>query len=179
MAAFSNFPVAATVYSYLVTYYRALTAGTGYTVGDVIRETTQINTATGAPTGVKVWYNVDQDVAIAAAPLVADIEALDKNRIVLSAASLTVSNVAAGVSFAAPPADANYAEVHVWDADVVVTLDGTAPTATGTGFRQANGQTFELESRLEITQLKALRLGAVDAKLYVTYYRVYGDPGSN
>lgn len=179
MAVFSSFPVPATTYSYLVTYYRALTAGTGYAVGDVLRETTQINANTGAPTGTKVWYNVDQDAAVATAPAVADIEALDKNRIVLSSATLTVSNAKAGVSFASPPADANHAEVHVWDADVVITLDGATPTTTGAGFRQGNGQTFELESKEEITKLKALRLGSTDAKLFVTYFRVYGDSGAN
>lgn len=175
MATFSNYNIAPTTYTYVTTYYRALSAGTGYAVGDILRQVTQFNAATGAVTGVATWYNVDQDAAIAAAPAGADIEALDQNRSVLSSATLPVSNAVAGVGFAAVPADANWAEVHVWDADVAITLDGTAPTATGTGFRQGDGQTFELQSRAEITGLKAIRLATTDAKLFVTYYRVYGN----
>jgi len=174
MAVFDSYPIAAASYNYVVTLYRALKAGAGYGEGDILRQTAQINNATGAPTGVEAWYNVDQDAALAAAPAGANIEALDFNRIALSAASLTVSNAAAGVGLPLIPTDANYAEIHIWNADIVFTLDGTAPTTTGTGFRQANGQMFELESADEINKFKALRLGGVDATLWVQYYRVFG-----
>lgn len=174
MAIFNPYPIAAAAYRYVVTFYRAIASGPGYAEGDILRQTVQINEATGVLTGVEAWYNVDQDAALAAAPAGANIEALDFNRIALLATSLTVSNVAAGVGLPAIPADANYAEIHIWNADVVFTLDGTAPTTTGTGFRQANGQTFELESADEINKFKALRLGGVDSVLWVQYYRVLG-----
>lgn len=174
MAKFEGYPIASASYSYVTTFYRALAAGAGYAVGDIIRQVAQVNNATGALTGISNWYNVDQDANLAAAPPPADIEALDNNRVVLGSAQLTVSNVAAGVGFATPPAQANYAEVHVWNADISLTLDGSAPTTGGNGYRQANGQTFELESAAEIAGMKAIRLGATDALLYVTYFRVYG-----
>lgn len=174
MAVFNPYPIAGVSYRYVVTFYRAVAAGTGYGEGDILRQTAQMNEATGATTGVEAWYNVDQDAALATAPAGADIEGMDFDRIALSAAGLTVSNAAAGVGLPAIPANANYAEIHIWNADVVFTLDGTAPTTMGTGFRQANGQTLELESADEINKFKALRLGGVDSVLWVQYYRVLG-----
>lgn len=173
MAIFNPYPIASASYNYVVTLYRALTGGAGYAEGDILRQTVQINNGTGAPTGVESWYNVDQDKALAATPLGENIEALDFKRIALSAVPLVVSNAAAGVPLPAIPADANYAEIHIWNADIVFTLDGTAPTLAGVGFRQANGQTFELEAADELSKFLALRLGATDATLWVQYYRVF------
>ncbi len=173
MAIFDPYPIARVSYKYITTFYRASANGALYTEGDILRETAQIDEATGQPTGVTSWYNVDTDIVMAIPPVDTEIESLDASRIALTAVPLTVSNAAAGVALPSIPSNANYAEVHVWDADVVFTLDGTAPTTTGNGFRQANGQTFELESADEIAKFKGLRLGANDAKLWVQYYRVF------
>lgn len=174
MARFSDYPTQAS-YSYVETLYRATAAGAGYAIGDIVRQAAQINNATGALTGVSSWYNVDQDAVLTAAPLPADIEALDNNRQVLGSAVLLVTNAAA--AFAPPPATANYAECSVWLADVVVTVDGSPPTVAGNGVRQKDGQFFELESASELAGFKALRLGATNAQIFVTYYRVFGDSG--
>src|SRR5690348_2963876 len=85
------------------------------------RQTAQINNATGAPTGVEAWFNVDQDGVLAAVPTFDDIEALDFKRIALAAASLPVSNDPAGVGLPVIPPNANYAEIHVRKGDVVFT----------------------------------------------------------
>lgn len=171
MAVFDSYPVNQSSYSYVPTLYRAVGSGVGYTEGDILRETAQINNAQGNYTGISVWYNVDTDSVIAA-PASEQVEALDAQRITLTAEKLIVSSVSPGYQFAAVPANANYAEVHVWAQDITFTLNGVEPTPS-TGFRQANGQTFKLESRSEITGFMAKRYGATDAALWVQYYRVF------
>ena len=59
-------PPKQTTFAYITTIYRAVVDGAGYLAGDILREVTQINGDTGAPTGVVNWYNVDQDAAQAA-----------------------------------------------------------------------------------------------------------------
>lgn len=174
MAKFGAYTVAGTSYSIRNTLYRAIAAGPGYAAGDILQLTEQINSATLVATGVASWYNVDQDAVLAAAPVGANIEAIDGRRVVSGTETLIVS--AASVGLATIPAGANFAEIHVWDADVALRVDGAAATTT-TGYRQGNGATFELESANELTNLKAIRLGTVDARvdarLFVTYYTIY------
>lgn len=172
MAQFQSYAIPAASYSYRTTFYQALQDGTGFTQGDVIRRQEQVNDATGVVTGVETWFNVDTDAALAAAPVVGtDVSAYDSKRKKLASETLTVSNAA--VALAAIPADANLAEVHVWDADIALTIDGaTAPSAT-VGFRQANGQSFTLEGREELENFQAIRLTTTDARIYVEYSREF------
>lgn len=170
MAKFGAYAVAGASYSIRNTLYRAIAAGVGFAAGDILQLTEQINSATLAATGVVSWYNVDQDAVLAAAPAGASIEAVDGRRVVSGTETLTVG--VASVALATIPAGANFAEIHVWDADVSLRVDGAAATAK-TGYRQGNGATFELESAGELTNLRAIRLGTVDARLFVTYYTIY------
>ena len=172
MATFQSYPVPTVTYAYRTTFYQALINGTGFSQGDIIRRQEQINKATGAATGSENWFNVDTNAALAAAPVVGtDVSAMDSKRKKLTAEQLTVG--AAAATLAAIPADANMAEIHVWDADVSITLDGaTAPTAT-VGIRQGNGQTFTLEGRDELTKFKAIRLATTNARLYIEYSRAF------
>lgn len=171
MAVFSGYSTNVS-YSYRTTLYQALINGVGFTQGDIIRLQEQINDATGLATGIVSWTNVDTGLALAGIPVIGtDVSAWDSKRKKLASETLTVAAVA--IAFATVPAGANHAEVHVWDADVSVTLDGaTAPTAT-LGIRQADGQTFELEGVDEITNFKAIRLGTTSARLYVEYSREF------
>ena len=177
MAIFSNYSPSATssvAFDYSQEFYRVITAGTGTAAGDVIRRHAQVNEATGVETGLVNWYNVSQDAVLGTAPTAADINALDSYRNKLGSQVLTVDATIGGVSLTVP-AGANHAEIHVWDADVVFTLDGaTAPTAT-VGIRQADGQLFELEGVSELTNAAFLRLGATDARIYVEYSTVYSN----
>lgn len=178
MAIFQSYAIPAASYTYRTLLYRALVDVPGsYAAGDIIVRTEQINEATGLATGVETWRNDTQGIALGAAPTVgAQVEALDGLRLKLASETLTVSSTA--VALAAIPAEANHAEVHVWDADVSLRLDGSAPTST-VGIRQANGQTFELEGRQELINFQAIRLAATDARLYVEYSRVYGSNDHN
>lgn len=56
-----------------ITQYNVITAGTGYTVGNVLRKTTFFNNATGATT--TKWYNVSTTAVLAAAPNLAHLSA--------------------------------------------------------------------------------------------------------
>lgn len=172
MAIFQSYNIPAPTLSYRTTYYQALVDGAGFSQGDVIRRQEQINDATGVPTGTESWWNVDADAALAAAPAVGtDVSAYDSKRKKLASETLTVGNAAVGL--AAIPADANHAVVHVWDADLSLTIDGaTAPTST-VGIRQANGQSFELEGQDELVNFQAIRLSTTDARIYVEYSREF------
>lgn len=174
MAVFNDFPVAAPSFGFVTSYYRALVDGAEYEEGQILRATAQFDTATGQLTGIVTWFNLDAGTAMMAPPAnQADVGALDNSRIILGTEALFVTAVADPLG--GIPPSANYAEAHVWNADVVVTVDGTTPSAaTGNGFRQANGQMFALESREELEGFQAVRLGAADAKIYLTYFRVFG-----
>ena len=178
MAIFQSYAIPAASYTYRTLLYRALVdVAANYDAGDIIVRTEQINEATGLATGVETWRNDTQGIALGTAPTVGtDVEALDGLRLKLASETLTVA--AAAVPLAAIPAEANHAEVHVWDADISLRLDGSAPTST-VGIRQANGQTFELEGRQELLNFQAIRLAATSARLYVEYSRVYGADGDN
>ena len=178
MAIFQSYNIAAPQYQYRTLLYRALVDAVGsYNAGDIIVRTEQINEATGLATGVETWRNDTQGISLGTAPTVGtQIEALDGLRLKLASETLTVA--ATAIPLAAIPATANHAEVHVWDADVSLRLDGSAPTAT-VGIRQANGQTFELEGRTELVNFQAIRLAATSARLYVEYSRVYGSNDHN
>lgn len=178
MAIFQSYAIPAASYTYRTLLYRALVdVAANYDAGDIIVRTEQINEATGLATGVETWRNDTQGIALGTAPIVGtQVEALDGLRLKLVSETLAVSGTS--LALAAIPAEANHAEVHVWDADVSLRLDGSAATAT-VGIRQANGQTFELEGRQELVNFRAIRLAATDARLYVEYSRVYGADGDN
>lgn len=56
-----------------ITQYNVITAGTGYTVGNVLRKTIFFNNATGATT--TKWYNVSTTAALSVAPNMAHLTA--------------------------------------------------------------------------------------------------------
>ena len=153
--------------------YIANIAGTGFSQGDVIKHIRSFDPNAIAVTVDEEWINHDTGAVLAGAPTIGDgneVSAIHGDRVALASEQLTVA--AAAIGLAAIPASANHAIVHVWDADISLTLDGaTTPTAT-VGTRQADGQTFELESRDEIDNFEAIRLAAVSARLNVQYYRV-------
>lgn len=177
MAIFTAYsPVSSsTSFVYATEFYRVLTAGVGYAEGDILRRKAQINESTGVVTGIENWYNVDQD-AVIAAPTGTDIEALDGYREKLASETLVVDATVGGVTLASIPANANHAEFHILDADIVFTIDGaTVPVGLPTplGIRQADRQNVELEGRDELVNFTAIRLDATDARIYVEYSRVF------
>jgi len=82
-----------------------------------------------------------------------------------SGAPLTVDATAGGVQFPALPADTQYVQLQVRDAEVAMTTDGTAPTASGPGFRLAPGQMLLL-SKQEAAAAKFIRTGATSATIW-------------
>lgn len=183
MAIVQGYPTqsATSVFGYADEFYRANTAGTGFADGDVIRRTAQIDPATGLETSIVNYYNVTQDAAITTVPNAADIDPLGGFREVLTSETITIDATAGGVALTTIPATANHAEIHVLDNDIILTLDGTTVpvgngSATPIGFRQANGQFFELESRTELVNFLGMRLASAgDGRIYVQYYRVFGN----
>lgn len=178
MAIVQSYPTAAaaTIFGYADEFYRANVAGTGFADGDVIRRTAQIDPTTGLETGVVNYYNVTTDAAITTVPTGTAIDPLGAFREVLASETITIDNTAAGIALTTIPATANHAEIHVHDADIVLTIDGaTAPVggATPIGIRQADGQFFELESREELINFLGIRLSTGDARIYVQYFRVF------
>lgn len=143
--------------------------GAGYAKNDLVKKTWVQNLATNTVVaGTESYINLSQGGAtIAAAPPAADLGESITDAI-LGDEVVVVGAVAGGLT---APAAARHAIVHVWDADIVFTTSGTAPlTTAGGGYRQANYQTFELDSPEEIAAFSAIRLGAADATLYVEYH---------
>lgn len=177
IAKFNDYKAPVSSFRTEVSYYRALAsnAASGFAEGDILKKVDTVNEGTGAITST-AWSNVDEGTVLAAAPDLAndEAEALDSSRIVVGTSALvSVTDTAAGIPAASIPANANLAEVHVWDANVSITLDGTTPDASGNGTRQADGQHFELESKDEIEKMQAVRLAGSDARLFVTFYRQF------
>lgn len=158
----------ATPYEVRSTYFRANASGTGYSIGEILQKNESVNVLTLAVVGTS-WSNVDTQ-AVIGAPTPADVNALDTDRVVLSEVELTVSSTS--VAFAAPPAGANLAEMEVKNADISYRVDSTTATTTN-GYRGYDGVHIELESSDEITGFQAIRTGASDAVVHVTFYRVF------
>ena len=177
MAKFSPVLQSSTTFNYDKVFFVATTddaTNNEFVQGDVVCGILQSNAQTGVIAGYTSWRNVTQGAAIATtvpAPGTNVLPAVIGTKIPLTQEVLTVDATAAGVGFAAKPADANYATALIADADIRVRVDGTAPTAA-VGFEQQAGSTFELESELELTQFKAIRTAAVDASLTIQYYTV-------
>ena len=159
---------------YRVTSSAPTTAGIA--TGDILRRVMLRSEATGVLIS-QYWLNEDQQTTLAAAPVVADIEVLDGFRVVVGSERLTVSTTAVGFA-AKPTVMYNLAECQSKGADIAYTLDGTTnPNGvyTGPGYFENDGGSFELESRAEIVNFKAIRSSAalVDAVIEVTYYRTF------
>lgn len=149
-------------------YFIATDNGTDYQVEDIIRERQKVNIATDEIIST-AYFNVSTGTELTVVPNIATLDPFDGTRKVLTSESLTVTDVAAG--FATIPQNATHAELQVYDADIVFTVDGaTAPTSTGLGIRVAEAQALELESRDEILNFSAIRAGNQDAKIYVQYF---------
>lgn len=152
--------------------YRAITTGVGYTDGDILQRITQFDATTMVPTGTVQWLNVNTGAFIAA-PLIADIVPHSEYRLLLTSETITISSVAVGLTTI--PANANYAEIQVHDANIVFTYDGaTAPSASpDIGVVQQVGALIRLQSRAEVVNFNAIRQDATDARIYVQYLQVY------
>lgn len=168
-------------FTYKTTLYRALTddANGEWSIGDIIKRVVQIDAATLLPTGIESITNIDKDLALAV-PFVGsigtDIEALDSKRITLISEMLQVDQTVTG--FTTIPTNANHAEVHVLDNDIIFTIDGaSSPVGVGAslpiGFRQADTQMFELEGRDELINFSVVKLNTGDARLYIQYFQQY------
>lgn len=152
--------------------YRVITTGVGYTDGDILQRVTQFDAITMVPTGTVQWLNVSTGAFIAA-PLIADIVPNSDYRLLLTSEIITISNVAIGLTTI--PANANYAEIQVHDANIVFTYDGvTVPSASpDIGVVQQVGALIRLQSRAEVVNFDAIRQTATDARIYVQYLQVY------
>lgn len=174
MAKINDYRKPPVTYRYTYDYYRALTTTTGFTEGDILKRSQIINEQTNTVTETE-WENLDTAVILITAPTIGtDVEALDGSRVSKGSESLPVGS--SSTTLAAIPDGANLAEIHVLDADVVFTLDGsTTPVGSpvALGFRAGDGQNFELESRDEIVNFEVVRLATTDARLYVEYYREF------
>lgn len=151
--------------------YTAIINGTGFNRCDVIIAKEVIDMTTTPVTIVETSVtNMTQGTVLPALPTLGTeiVPYATDDRIVLGSEILTVSTTA--VPLAAIPAGATVAEIEVWDGDIVLNVDGTAPTTTGDGYRQTNTDKFELESGQEIANFQAIRSGVVDANLKVTYF---------
>ena len=174
MAKFNDYKIAQTSFRYEYDLFRALADGTGFVIGDILKRTQVVNESTQLVSQT-IWENLDQGSVLGSAPTIGtDVEALDTSRVSLDSETVVIG--ASGTSLATIPSGATLAEIHVLDADIVFTLDGTTVPVGGVspvGYRQGDGQTFELESKDEIDNFNAIRLGASDARIYVQYYREY------
>ena len=154
-----------------VTLSRALAAGAGYAEGDILSQTEIVNQLTGA-TIATYWKNEDTETALAAAPVLTDVESLDSLRIVVGSEILPFAAVAAGL--ATIPANANIAELHVWGGDIVYNYDGSAPNdLTSDGYRENDGNTFELEGAQEIANFQVKGILTAVGNIKVTYIKEY------
>ena len=82
---------------------------------------------------------------------------------------LTVSNAAVSLTNVQAGFGALGALITVEGADIRYRVDGSVPTATQ-GMYVAAGSVIKLESRFEVRNFRAIRAGAADAVLDVTYY---------
>lgn len=162
-------------YDLKCTRFVANKAGTGFAKNDVLERKITVNLADNTEVAAsEKWFNITQGgVLLGAIPAAADVTSLETDAI-LGAETLAVSSTAVALT---PSAGAVGAVVHVLDADIIFTLEGTAPVGNGAvapvGFRQADAQTFELNSPQELAGFQAMRLDAVnDARIYVEYHCV-------
>ena len=174
MAKFNDYRVPQTSFRYEYDLFRALQDGADFAAGDILKRTNVIDESTQLVSST-ICENLDTGTILWSVPTIGtDVEAFDATRESLGSETLAISSSAIGL--ASIPSGATLAEVHVLDADIVFTLDGTTtPVGGGTplGYRQGNGQTFELESKDEIDNFDAIRLGSSDARIYVEYYREF------
>jgi len=174
MAKFNDYSIQQTTYRYNYDFFRALVTTAEYNEGDILKRTQQINEQTQSVFST-TWENLDSGASVLTLPTIGtDVEALDTSRVHKGSETLTVSSTAIGL--ASIPSGATLAEVHILDADIVFTLDGATTPVGGSspvGYRQGDGQTFELESKDEIDNFDSIRLNAGDARIYVEYYREY------
>lgn len=176
-----NFLVASPSYAYVPNMYRALTddANGNWVKGDLIRGIDQIDEATGNVLST-TWKNLDtgNDIPAGQEPTVGtDVEAQDGKRAVVASrlyvVDNTVKDLTDGGAFTVP-SSANKAEIEVMDAPIIYTFDGTtAPVGDGSaayiGYRQADGQKPEIESKPELINFQFTRYQQVDARIYVTF----------
>ena len=154
------------------TYFRAINSGVGYSLGDILQKFVQFDSVALTPTANIEWFNVNTNTFIGT-PLNADIFPVDKYRLLLTSETITVSNVAVGLTTI--PATANYAEIQAHDANLVFTYDGTTIPSTGPdiGVVQTMGSFITLQSRDEIVNFNAIRQNATDARIYVQYLTAF------
>lgn len=82
---------------------------------------------------------------------------------------MTVDNTVGGVALtSATYGTSRYATISVEDAEIRFTVDGTPPTTT-VGHKVKPPAEIELESPEDIAAFRAIRRGAVNAVLQVTY----------
>ena len=79
--------------------------------------------------------------------------------------TLTVDATAGGVQLAALPSGTQYVLLMVRAAEVAVTVDGTAPTASGPGFRIPAGGTLLL-CLADAKNAKFIRTGATSGSIW-------------
>jgi len=152
-------------------YYRAINSGLGYSEGDILTSLMRYTIATTAHLATR-WFNLTTQLFINT-PLTIDIIPLDSFRLPLTSETITVSNVAIGLTTI--PALANRAEIQLHDANIVFTYDGvTVPSASpDIGITVQQGNLIILQSRAEVLNFNTIRQTASDARIYVQYLQSY------
>ena len=83
--------------------------------------------------------------------------------------ALAVDNTAGGVQFSALHSDTDYVLIDVQDADVRMTLDGSAPTASNGHLLQSSQGLLTMGAEL-IADAKFIRDDATDAVIHLTEF---------
>lgn len=156
--------------------FRAIVAGTGYSVGDYINLYEIINLATATPAYSQVWINQTTGLVLATAPVfnnLIDAQQLD-NEECLGYQQLSVSTVAVALTI---PAGVNKAVIRVQPinnsqvgAIVRYRLDGVAPLNT-TGMPLLSWDVLNIIGQSDLTDARFISANGLTHTLTISYYR--------
>lgn len=156
--------------------FRAVVAGTGYSVGDYINLYEIINLATITPTYSQIWVNQTTGLVLATAPVfnnLIDVNQLD-NEECLGYQQLSVSTIAVALTI---PAGVNKAVIRVQPVNnsqvgaiVRYRLDGVAPVSA-TGMPLLPWDVLNIIGRTDLTDARFISANGLTHTLTISYYR--------
>lgn len=154
--------------STVINYYVAKFTDPGnYNTGDIVKQINKINLIDDTLVSSRL-FNVNSGAFIAQDDI-SDLQPIQGDRISLTTEQLTITPA---INFQNIPDLANYAEIHVWDAAIIFTLDGAnnPDASTKMGTRVNAGSNFKLVSREELLNFLASNLTTSQSNIYIQYY---------
>jgi hypothetical protein len=153
----------------VVTSFRAKTAGTGYSVGDIIHKLDSVIIATGLSAG-SVWFNANTTLAITPSPTLAHLVQIANFPENAASSSVSATVTTGGTAQQILPVNASrrvFEFMNTSNTDMYIKF-GSAPTST-TGFVVGAGESYQSP---EVCVTSAIHiLGATTGQTF-EYYEI-------